>query len=71
MTAPNRKKITKDMALEYHLGGKVGLKILTALKNEIDLSLAYTPEWRMPAGPSKRIRKPFMIIRQNATPLRL
>ena len=43
MTSPNRKKITKEMALEYHLGGKIGLQLLTPLRNEIDLSLAYTP----------------------------
>ena len=39
----NPKKVTKDMALEYHLGGKIGLKLMKNLSNDIDLSLAYTP----------------------------
>jgi len=38
-----RKKLTREMAIEYHLGGKVGLKLLKSFTNEIDLSLAYTP----------------------------
>ena len=33
----------KTLALEYHLGGKVGLKLLKTLRNDKDLSLAYTP----------------------------
>jgi len=37
------RKITKEMALEYHLGGKIALGLLTKLTNEVDLSLAYTP----------------------------
>ena len=36
-------KITSEQALEYHLGGKIGLYLLKKLKNDIDLSLAYTP----------------------------
>lgn len=31
------------MALEYHLGGKIGLELLKSLSDDIDLSLAYTP----------------------------
>ncbi|MDP2983951.1 MAG: malic enzyme-like NAD(P)-binding protein [Candidatus Latescibacter sp.] len=38
-----RIKLTKEMALEYHLGGKIGLGLLKPLRNDIDLSLAYTP----------------------------
>ncbi|MFC1650919.1 malic enzyme-like NAD(P)-binding protein [Candidatus Latescibacterota bacterium] len=37
------KKITPEQALEYHLGGKIGLELIKELKNDIDLSLAYTP----------------------------
>ncbi len=37
------KKITSEQALEYHLGGKIGIDLLKKLKNDIDLSLAYTP----------------------------
>ena len=29
--------------MEYHLGGKIGLKLLKELKNQKDLSMAYTP----------------------------
>ena len=35
--------ITRDKAIEYHLGGKIGLDLLKDLKNDVDLSLAYTP----------------------------
>ncbi len=38
-----QKKITAEMALEYHLGGKIGLDLLKKLTDDIDLSLAYTP----------------------------
>lgn len=37
------EKITRGQALEYHLGGKVGLNLLKELNNDVDLSLAYTP----------------------------
>ncbi len=37
------KKITTEQALEYHLGGKIGLELIKELKNDVDLSLAYTP----------------------------
>ncbi len=37
------EKITREQALEYHLGGKVGLDLLKKLNNDVDLSLAYTP----------------------------
>ena len=38
-----QEKITPEMALEYHLGGKIGLDLLKRLTGDIDLSLAYTP----------------------------
>ena len=38
-----RTKITAEAALEYHLGGKVGINLLKKLTNDIELSLAYTP----------------------------
>jgi malate dehydrogenase (oxaloacetate-decarboxylating)(NADP+) len=38
-----RIELTKEMALEYHLGGKIGLDLLKPLRNDIELSLAYTP----------------------------
>ncbi len=34
---------TREQALEYHLGGKIGLALLKELKTDRDLSLAYTP----------------------------
>jgi len=37
------QKSMKDLALEYHLGGKIGLKLMKSLKNDKELSLAYTP----------------------------
>jgi len=37
------RKLTREMALEYHLGGKIGLDLLKSLADDIDLSLAYTP----------------------------
>ena len=36
-------KLTPEMALEYHLGGKIGLDLMKPLLNDQDLSLAYTP----------------------------
>lgn len=41
--ADTRFKATREMALEYHLGGKIGLDLLKPLHNDVDLSLAYTP----------------------------
>jgi malate dehydrogenase (oxaloacetate-decarboxylating)(NADP+) len=38
-----RKELTKEMAIEYHLGGKIGLGLRKPLRNDRDLSLAYTP----------------------------
>jgi malate dehydrogenase (oxaloacetate-decarboxylating)(NADP+) len=38
-----KKKITPEQALEYHIGGKIGLELIKELKNDVDLSLAYTP----------------------------
>ncbi len=38
-----RPAITKEQAIEYHLGGKIGLALKKPLKSDIDLSLAYTP----------------------------
>lgn len=35
--------MTKKDILEYHLGGKIGLKLLKKLKDQRDLSMAYTP----------------------------
>lgn len=35
--------ITREEALEYHLGGKIGLHILKSIQYERDLALAYTP----------------------------
>lgn len=35
--------ITKEEALQYHLGGKIELGLIKDLANEKDLSLAYTP----------------------------
>ncbi|MHB9028442.1 MAG: malic enzyme-like NAD(P)-binding protein [Candidatus Latescibacterota bacterium] len=39
----SRVKVTREAALEYHLGGKIGLRLLKPLRNGLDLSLAYTP----------------------------
>ena len=36
-------KLTPEMALEYHLGGKIGLKLTKRLDDSQTLSLAYTP----------------------------
>lgn len=41
--ADSRFKATREMALEYHVGGKIGLDLLKPLRNDVDLSLAYTP----------------------------
>lgn len=38
-----KKKLPLARILKYHLGGKVGLKPTKKLKNQRDLSLAYTP----------------------------
>jgi len=38
-----KRTITKEMALDYHLGGKIGLRLMKKLTGDIDLSLAYTP----------------------------
>jgi malate dehydrogenase (oxaloacetate-decarboxylating)(NADP+) len=38
-----RTSLTREQAMEYHLGGKIGLDLLTPLTSDIDLSLAYTP----------------------------
>ncbi len=35
--------ITRRQALQYHMGGKIALQILTSITNEKDLALAYTP----------------------------
>ena len=39
----SRPTLTRELALEYHLGGKIGLHLRKQLSNDIDLSLAYTP----------------------------
>lgn len=36
-------KLDKEEILKYHLGGKIGLQLTKKLKNQKDLSLAYTP----------------------------
>lgn len=36
-------KDLKEKALKYHLGGKIGTTLLTSIKEEEDLSLAYSP----------------------------
>ncbi|MFC1606435.1 malic enzyme-like NAD(P)-binding protein [Candidatus Latescibacterota bacterium] len=41
--AEKNVRITTEMALDYHLGGKIGLGLLKDLRNDCDLSLAYTP----------------------------
>ncbi|MDD3088791.1 MAG: malate dehydrogenase [Candidatus Omnitrophica bacterium] len=41
--ASKRLTITDRDVYEYHLGGKIGLKLLKELKSQRDLSLAYTP----------------------------
>ncbi len=35
--------VTRKEVLEYHLGGKIGLELTKKLKDQKDLSLAYTP----------------------------
>jgi len=37
------KKVTEQDALEYHIGGKIGINIKTVCKTARDLSMAYTP----------------------------
>jgi malate dehydrogenase (oxaloacetate-decarboxylating)(NADP+) len=39
----SKLNITKEKVFEYHLGGKIGLLLTKELKNQTDLSLAYTP----------------------------
>ena len=36
-------EITKEKALEYHIGGKIGIEIKTPCNTQYELSLAYTP----------------------------
>lgn len=36
-------KITKEDALEYHIGGKIGINVKTSCNTARDLSMAYTP----------------------------
>ncbi|MDR1285924.1 MAG: malate dehydrogenase [Campylobacteraceae bacterium] len=36
-------KVTEQDALEYHIGGKIGISIKTACNSARDLSMAYTP----------------------------
>ncbi|MFA5250036.1 MAG: malic enzyme-like NAD(P)-binding protein [Parachlamydiales bacterium] len=40
---PKSKKIPLEKILTYHLGGKIGLLATKKLRNQKDLSLAYTP----------------------------
>ncbi len=37
------KKITKEDALEYHIGGKIGINVKSSCNTARDLSMAYTP----------------------------
>ena len=37
------KKITKEDALEYHIGGKIGINVKSRCETSRDLSMAYTP----------------------------
>ena len=41
-------KISKEKVFEYHLGGKIGLLLTKKLKNQRDLSIAYTPGVSLP-----------------------
>lgn len=36
-------KVTKEEALEYHIGGKIGINVKTPCETARDLSMAYTP----------------------------
>jgi malate dehydrogenase (oxaloacetate-decarboxylating)(NADP+) len=37
------KKVTKEDALEYHIGGKIGINVKSCCATARDLSMAYTP----------------------------
>ena len=47
-------KITKEESLQYHIGGKIGIKVTKPCKTQRDLSMAYTPGV---AEPCKEISK--------------
>lgn len=46
--AASKFKISEEKVFEYHLGGKIGLLLTKKLKNQKDLSLAYTPGVALP-----------------------
>ncbi len=37
------KKVTKEEALEYHIGGKIAIEVKKPCSTQRELSLAYTP----------------------------
>ena len=39
----NSVAVTKEEALEYHVGGKIGIEVTKACDTARDLSMAYTP----------------------------
>ncbi|MDR1615259.1 MAG: malate dehydrogenase [Campylobacteraceae bacterium] len=41
-------KITEQEALDYHIGGKIGINVKTACKSAKDLSMAYSPGVAVP-----------------------
>ncbi len=41
-------KITKEKALEYHIGGKIGIDLTKPCETQYELSLAYTPGVAIP-----------------------
>lgn len=46
--AKSNLKIPEEKVFEYHLGGKIGLLLTKKLKNQKDLSIAYTPGVSLP-----------------------
>lgn len=46
--ASSKVNISKNMVLKYHLDGKIGLRLTKKLKNQRDLSIAYTPGVSLP-----------------------
>ena len=39
----SKGKVTKEEALEYHVGGKIAINVKTRCDSARDLSMAYTP----------------------------
>lgn len=46
--AKSNLKISQEKVFQYHLGGKIGLLLTKKLKNQKDLSIAYTPGVSLP-----------------------